>query len=768
MELALGSINEAIVWTDTSGKIQWCNKAFDSLVEKPHIATLGQQIEELLLLHQDGLPVSGHSHPIQLLRSNPALAPTVFEYHSESTRIFLEITGNRAAISQSEEVFILTLRDVTELIANRNKLKNAKELLEVRVKERTEQLFEISERYRSILLEAVDAIITIDQDGVIESFNPAAERMFGYSAREVLGRNITLIIPSPHKENHNRYIQRYLETGEKKIIGIGRQVTGVSRDGRIIPLYLAVSEIEAGGQRFFTGILRDISQQQEAEKALKQAKDEAESANRAKSTFLANMSHEIRTPMNAVLGFSEILSTLITDKEQLHYLNSIHAAGKGLLTIINDILDLSKIEAGKLDLHYEMVDFRNLLVDIQQMFEAETSKKGLDFLVDVAPETPPQLKVDETRIRQILINLVGNALKFTPSGHIKVAVEVKKHTEESSIDLTLSVEDTGTGIESRNLETIFQAFQQQQEDAKKHFGGTGLGLTITKRLTEIMGGTVSVTSTVNKGSVFTIFLPGIKSSQQKLTAEDTEHQPEMLTISFAPASVLVVDDVTSNRELIRAMLQPTDLEVVEADSGTTALKTLHVQPPDLILLDIRMPVMDGYAVLREIKADQSLEQLPVIAITASVDLQEKSKLRRAGFDSILFKPISHQNLVSELCRFLRFSRQPDIKAVPATRKQPDGTPMASPVPQELLQTLEQEFLPEWNSFQGVLEVDRIEKFAERLSEVATTYTTPALQTYARDLALAASNFQIETIKTLLQQFPGLINSLQKGREESNR
>jgi len=764
MEMALGSIAEAIVWTDREGKIQWCNKSFDLLIGKPHITILGQSLEKILLLERNGLAVSGEDSPFWTLAQKRLFSTSIFEYHTTSGPIYLEVSGNSAQTGASEDIYIFTLRDVTDLTKSQGELKEAKELLEFRVEERTGQLLEISDRYKNILIEAVDAIITINQNGLIESFNPSAERIFGYIAQEVLGKNITYIMPSPHKEMHDKYLDNYIQTGIKKIIGIGREVTGVHRNGKKIPLYLAVSEVKTNGKSIFTGILRDISQQKKAEKALQLSKDGAEAANRAKSSFLANMSHEIRTPMNAVLGFSEILSTLVTDRVQRQYLGSIRTAGKSLLTIINDILDLSKVEAGKLDIHLELFNLRALFNEIKVIFQTEAEKKGLEIILDVDPKTPPNLMLDEIRLRQILINLVGNAIKFTHKGYIKLSARIDNDNKGGIFDLSISVEDTGTGIRQSNQKMIFEAFQQQEVDAKNVTGGTGLGLTITKRLVEMMKGKVTLKSQVNKGSLFTVNFPGIKGSYSLPEIKSIEPEFDMALISFEPAVILVVDDVALNRELIRAMLVTTDIEILEAENGEKALEVIRCQKPDIVLLDLRMPVMDGYQMIRILKSDDMMKQIPVVAITASVDVQEKTKLEFSGFNGVLFKPIPQSDLVYELCRFLD-SKELKVKSSDLIKDDKENVAINTTTHlQELLQELEDDFLPAWYHFRGALEMDAIKEFAERLHHLAVTHNAHTLQHYAAELSVAAEHFQIDILKNSLQQLPSLIDSIKNENE----
>ncbi|MCI5144815.1 MAG: PAS domain S-box protein, partial [Candidatus Electrothrix sp. AR3] len=264
-------------------------------------------------------------------------------------------------------------------------------------------------RIRAVVDNLIDGIITIDEKGIVEFFNPAAELIFGFQAEEVIGRKVNMLMPEPHYSLHDTYLANYHKTGEAKIIGIGQEVPGKRKDGSIFQMDLSVNLMELDEQRMFTAIIRDITRKKQTQKELLQAKEAAEAANQAKGEFLANISHEIRTPMTAVLGFSDILSSLIVDQQQQKYLESIQVAGRGLLTLINDILDLSKIEAGRLVLQYERINPQEIFNEIKLIFFQKISEKNLHFIVDIDSELPTSLLIDEIRLRQILLNLVGNA-----------------------------------------------------------------------------------------------------------------------------------------------------------------------------------------------------------------------------------------------------------------------------------------------------------------------------------------------------------------------
>ncbi len=758
MEAALGSIREGIVWTDINGSIQWCNTAFDDLFSIPHITILGKPLFELMPLEIDNQPLKIREHPIGVLMNTVSCDARIYEFWRAGKLVHLEISGSRASIVEPGEMYILSIRDVTELTESQNALKNAKDTLEKRVSERTVMLHEIMNQYKSILAAAVDAIITIDEKGRIRSFNPSAENIFGYAEQDVIGRNVNIIIPSPLKEKHNGYIKKYLETCHKKIIGIGREVTGINKDGKTIELYLAVSEVRIKNQVLFTGILRDISLQKKAEKDLKQAKKEAESANQAKSAFLANMSHEIRTPLNAVLGFSELLSSMVTGSRQKSYLDSIQTSGKGLLTIINDILDLSKIEAGKLTLNYESINLRKLLKEIQQIFMPAIRKKEVVLRVWVVPGFPTGLLLDEIRLRQVLINLVGNALKFTHKGHVTIKAELKKTGKPHIEDLEIIVSDTGIGIPESHQAEIFKAFQQQEIHTAKLYGGTGLGLAITERLVKMMNGKIRLVSQEGRGSDFIVRLPDIEIVGENGKTAPESSGMDAAEVCFEPASILVVDDVVSNRELIKAILLETRIDVVEADSGKAALDSVRNSVPDLVLMDIRMPEMDGVEVLNRLKQDSKIDQIPVIAMTASLNFESTPKTDLTDFDGVLYKPVSVSEFMCELCRFLPYKVIKKAGDADNDFQIPDdGYKGIRDLP-VLIRSLETKGLVEWEKFTGVLEMEALSVFAGYLKKIGTIHNALPLITYADRIIRAVDNFEVDFLDDLMGRFPELIES----------
>jgi signal transduction histidine kinase/response regulator RpfG family c-di-GMP phosphodiesterase len=516
----------------------------------------------------------------------------------------------------------------------------------------------------------------------------------------------------------------------------------------------------------FMNSMWEILKRKQVEEEFKQAKKTAEAASQAKSEFLANMSHEIRTPMNAVIGYADLLTPLVSDRIQRNYLNSIKTSGKGLIKLIDDILDLSKIEAGKLELQFDYVDVYLFFVEIEHIFSFKIAEKGLDFIMNIASSTPRGLYIDEIRLRQILLNLLGNAIKFTEKGHIKLSVwtenpqvvEYKKNRIEEYVDLIIEIEDTGIGISGESRERIFGSFQQQDGQSVKKYGGTGLGLSITKKLVELMNGTISVTSELNKGSTFRIVIPDV-AFLRDLERIDQNLFIDRGAIIFDEATVLVVDDVEHNRKFLMDALNGTALKVVETENGEQACKLVREIIPDIIITDIRMPVMDGFEFLKKIKSDSKLKHIPVIAYSASVMKSQKEEISRSDFAGFLMKPVQITELYLELMNNLSYQTIKTDQSPETGLPEKDLSASAIKNLPKIIEILENELKDTWETFAKRQPMKEVRKFGEKMIVLGENKSAKIIADYGKNLVSATEAFDINAILHSLKKYPELIKKL---------
>jgi PAS domain S-box-containing protein len=561
-------------------------------------------------------------------------------------------------------------------------------MLDVTQRKHDEEALRDSEaRHRAILETTVDGIITIDDHGIIESVNPATVRLFGYTAAEMIGANVKMLMPSSDRQRHDSYLANYLRTGESKIIGIGREVVGRRKDGTTFPMDLSISEVTVGGRRMFTGLVHDVTERKRAEELLRksqeeleirvrkrtaeldranqqlsQAKEAAEAASRAKSLFLANMSHEIRTPMNAIIGMTELLLDTQLSSRQRDFLKIVAESGEGLLRLINDILDFSKIEADKIVLDRVNFDLDENLGDTMRALAVRAHGKGLELACRIRPDVPTFLCGDAARLRQIVVNLVGNAIKFTEGGEV-VLEAWPEAVSDGEAELHFAIRDTGIGVPAEKQKVIFEIFEQADSTPTRRFGGTGLGLAISSRLVDLMGGRIWVDSEVGRGSTFHF------TARFQLAEEGPGEKRHVCPAAIHDMRVLVIDDNDTNRLILEEILKSWGMQPVSAAGGREALQALREahregNPYRLVLTDAHMPDMSGFALAEAIRRDPELTSTMILMLTSGDQPSDVARCQDLHIAAHLMKPIKQSELLDAIMLATGFSA-PDHEGLAA-------------------------------------------------------------------------------------------------------
>ena len=508
---------------------------------------------------------------------------------------------------------------------------------------------ESEQRTRLIVDTAYDAFLTMDSAGAITDWNHEAEVTFGWSREEIAGRPVAeIIIPERHREAHWRGLRHFLATGEGPVLGQRIELTALHRDGHEFPVEITIAAVPLGGTHLFNAFVHDITERKRAEAELRSAKDDAQAATRAKSEFLANMSHEIRTPLNGIIGMTELALDTELTPEQQEYLDLAKSSADHLLAVINDILDFSKIEAGKLELELLDFDLRDALEDTVAMLAPRAHKRGLELLDDVAADVPDALVGDLHRLRQVVVNLIGNAIKFTEQGEVVLRVERASPAEprEASPDLLIhfSVRDTGIGISREQQARLFQAFSQADTSTTRKYGGTGLGLAISARIVERMGGRMWLESEEGRGSTFHFTASFGRAREAKTQRAERAELRDL--------RVLVVDDNATNRRILEGMLSSWGMRPTLVDGGRAALSTLERareegRPFAVILLDAMMPEMDGFTLAERIQLG-SEAGATLMMLSSAGRREDAERCRALGVAAFLGKPVRQSTLLDAI------------------------------------------------------------------------------------------------------------------------
>lgn len=485
------------------------------------------------------------------------------------------------------------------------------------------------------------------------------------------------------------------------------------------------------------------------------AKELAESATKSKSEFLANMSHEIRTPLNAIIGFSQLLSDDLKMNKHKSYVQAILSSGNNLLGLINDLLDLSKIEAGRFDLIMEQISISELLTEIKKMFQLKARQSGLDFSVVIDNKMPEAILTDPMRLKQILINIVGNALKFTEKGYVSINIDTKNFDyEKKKLDLYIIVKDTGIGIAEENITKIFDSFHQQSGESTRKYGGTGLGLAITKKLVEMLNGEIRVDSKIGRGSTFTVWLKDVTYSMDKKYTKSFEIEKSQ-EIVFNNQLIFIADDIELNRSLIKGYLDKLNLILAEAENGREVVKLAERSKPDLILMDINMPYLNGNETLKKLKSIDEFKNIPVIAMSSSDSSESDDEVIAHGFDDNLKKPIIKSNLMACLLKYLSTEA---TKGKDEKKKYFDDIESEEDV-KKVSNAITQDVREHWEKIRKSSIIDEIKEFAVLIEKIGNEIAIESIILYGKELKSQAEDFDFEKFPDTLQQFSILIDKI---------
>lgn len=656
------------------------------------------------------------------------------------------------------------LEEKEALLRNAENAIREKDLIIAELKsEKTEETSQsLEHKYKTLTEISLDGIIVL-QGMRIKYANLELFELLNVSSEEdLLGQNLDTFI-APESADVVFEIERslkYMGDRPRK-----HEFIALRKDGTRFYAEMHLVIVAYMGEIETLGLIRDITKLKMTEIALRKAKDEAEAANRVKSEFLANISHEIRTPLNAVMAYVNLLGITDIDSTQREYIQAIELAGRDLLTLITDILDLSKIEAGAMEIQMHPVNIMMILNEIQRIYSIEAKEKGLEFILEKNKDLPAGLLLDQVRLRQVLLNLIGNAVKFTHEGFVKIYIDCEAVSGGmSKFDLIIKIGDSGIGIEEDQLERIFESFVQKDGQDTRKYGGTGLGLAISKRLVKMMNGEILVESNPGKGSVFTVKLDDVQVAviQERRKRARFEQSSSYV---FEKAKVLIVEDIEVNRHLIKTILRNSGLEFIEAENGKIAQTKAFESHPDIIIMDVRMPVMDGFEATRLLKAQKEFKDIPIIAVAASDTKDQREKAKEAGCADFLSKPVIPSVLLDTLAEYL-----PHTKTAVEEVTEEDSSALAKLNIENLtddeklalntaLEKLNDDFMDTWKELNVTMVLDEIQQFGENMEKFGREKGLCELEKWGTKITKFAKYFQIKELWESFPEFPSLINSL---------
>jgi PAS domain S-box-containing protein len=517
-------------------------------------------------------------------------------------------------------------------------------------------------KFQNFLETVPDAITIINKQGTVQSINSQTENLFGYKKEEIIGENVAILMATRFKETYFGNLERFFNAYKMRKIGEGLELLARHKDGSEFPIEISLSKLETKKEMLVCASIRNISIQKNIEKELIEAKEAAESAKeiaeneknkaenalKSKQQFLSNMSHEIRTPMNSIVGFTKVLLKTDLTENQTKYLNATKISCDTMIVLINDILDLAKVDAGKMI--FEQIPFKlsASITTMMHLFEAKIKEKNLHLILNYDSNIPEVLVGDPIRLHQIILNLVSNAVKFTSEG--KIVITIQKSMEDlDNVVIDFSVSDTGIGIEADKIDLIFENFQQAYLQTSRIFGGTGLGLAIVKQLVETQGGVIQVKSEIDKGTQFSFNLKFKKAKEHDYLESEIK---EIMSTEIEDVNILVVEDVELNQLLMETLLDDFGFECTIVANGKLAIEELLKNDYDIVLMDLHMPVMNGFQATNHIRNSMK-SKIPIVALTADVTTVDLKKCQEVGMNDYISKPINEQLLYNKIISVLK-------------------------------------------------------------------------------------------------------------------
>lgn len=607
-------------------------------------------------------------------------------------------------------------------------------------------LSQANRRMTTILSTSMDGVLVVDGTGAVLEFNKASEAIFGYRYGDIRGKNIQdLISPPSLRDSHYRAMERILNGQDRHAAGQGRVRMDAKRsDGTIFPIEIAIEMAEDGDEKILIGFLHDISARVAAEKELLETRDRALAGERAKAEFLAVMSHEIRTPLNGILGNLSLLNDTALSPIQTRYVRNMEISGRVLMRHVDTVLDITRFEAGKLETHIACTDLSKLLQELVDSQLSAANRHGTTLSWRWEGPARAWVRTDRAALEQILLNLLGNAIKFTDNGTITIEAEALPETIDGHPAVELRVSDTGIGISEDRLPKVFDDFVTNDPTLRRVPGGTGLGLGIARRIVTALGGSIGVESTPNEGSTFWVRLP-MEEGRQPPTPKVAAPAPEVTHLHM-----LVVEDNAINRELAQELLQREGHWVTLASNGAEGVQLAEVKAFDMILMDIAMPVMDGLAATKQIRAGSGPNKdTPIVAVSANILPEDRDRFLAAGMSAFLAKPISRPSLQQML----------HDSFTTAEMSTPEPTTRAG-LPQDTYNRLQARFLDEGDALLAAVtapyrDVQNVAKRCHDLSGAAAIFGAHALHDILAQADTAAKQGNKRLFEELVTQIPTL-------------